>query len=303
MWQQPFDAYKAKSTFSLPNFRFADEGELPVSNGVVAAAGSFGLGGGSTAGFQATGGPLLTTAPVQQQSSTWLGTGVGAGSLLPGQNDGSGYDGAPGNPGSTYSGAIVQVVVPLSWMALFSGSSYLPPFATSNIMLKLYTNQIQRIFNVYNTNSTTVATINGGAGTNIAFAEGPAILSVNLNNVRLSYDAVIVSPAVEDAMLSMLNAGGKIYYPVIHHRVQNDICNMDGPQGGPKQFLLNCATSNLISLYQFFLKDTQLTSLNDPLTYMPNVGFGSLSDSASNRYYVQIGSKTFPSVSQVVGAG
>ena len=36
---------------------------------------------------------------------------------------------------------------------------------------------------------------------------------------------------------------------------------------------------------------------------MPNVGFGSLSQSASNRYYLQIGSKTFPSVSQVVGAG
>jgi len=284
MWQQPFEAYRAKSTYACPSYRFQEGGVYPVSDDSVAAGPNYVI---STQGGLVGGAFQAGVAPDQVETEQWLG--VIQSGLLPASG--------------LYSGPVVQVIVPLSWMAIFSGSSYLPPYATSNVLLKLYTNQIQRIFSVANTFGTTTATINGVAAQTVNYSVGPGIASVNLNNVRLSYDAVVVSPAVEDAMSAMLNAGGKIFYPVVHHRVQNDVGNLEGPQGGPKQFLLNCATSNLISLFQFFLKDTQLTSLNDPLSYMPNVGFGSLSQSASNRYYVQIGSKTFPSVSQVVGAG
>lgn len=258
-WQTPRDTYLTKNRFANKNMRwsygrrFNKPSEIP--------AGSVGLAG-----------TFVSIDPVLDETNDWIGGGV----VLP--------DG-------TYLGPVVQVAIPLSFLAVFSGSSYLPPMATSNVLFKYYCNDINRIFSIVE--QTGASNFAGG---------GPSVQQVQLNTIRMSYDAVITAPAVEDAMFSVLNAGGKVYYPMIHHRIQNDIVNMSGPQGGPKLYLLNCSTSNLVSLYQYFLKDTQLTSNHDPLTYMINPGFGSITASAQNRYYVQIGSKVFPSVSQIQGS-
>lgn len=258
MWQQPRDTYRTKSRFANRNFRWSESNRYASPGSQPAGTGD------------GVCGQLTNIPPDTFETQQWAGVTPQAGVV--------------------YTGPVQQLVVPLNWMALFSGGSYLPPYATSNILLKLYTNQISRIF----TSANYVANV---------LQPGPIITQINLANIRLSYDAVVVAPAVEDAMMGMLNAGGKIFYPMVHHRVQNDVANIGNTSAsGPKQFLLNCPTSNLISLYQFFLKPTQLQSSLDPLSYMINPGFGSLSQSSNNRYYIQVGSKTFPSVSQIVGA-
>lgn len=279
-WTQPRDTYRTKTRFATQgNGRWSEYGQYNVAGSIATEA----LAGVAQADFFDAWDAYVVNATVPDPA------------------------GAP----SVYLSPVVQLVVPLApFLAIFSGSSYLPPMTSTNINLRMYSNEIQRIFSIAKVlgnqivgPSPAVPPVVGPPPVpGVPQGTNPTILSVSLNNIRLSYDAVITSPAVEESMASLMGAGSKIYYPLIHHRVQNDIVNRPPGSTGVKQYLLNCGTSNLVSLYQYHLKDTQLTTQIDPLSYMPNPGMGSLSASPDNRYYIMVGSKQFPSANQVQGA-
>jgi hypothetical protein len=173
-----------------------------------------------------------------------------------------------------------QVAIPLQWLALFSGRSFLPPQVGGNITLKFTTNQVSRMFGQLQGN---------GVSPNQNQIKG-----INFANIRLAYRSVQVADEVL-MMVADMAARGPLHLPCIHHRVQNDSLGINGPAAGPSQFNLVLATSNLVSLFHYFLDQDQLSGAT-PLIYNKNPGFG-----LTGSYYAEIGGKQFPSVNQAIG--
>jgi hypothetical protein len=176
-----------------------------------------------------------------------------------------------------------QVVIPLNWLGLFSGSAFIPPQVGGNIQLKFTTNQLSRMF--YN-----------GKGLTTADAPNNPITGITFSEIKLVYDSVQVADEMLMA-IGQMAAAGPLHMPCIHHRVQSDATNQTaGSVSGPAQYLYSLATSNLVSLFHYYLEQEQLSG-GKPLVYNFNPGFGS----GTSSYYVEIGGKQFPSVSQSQG--
>lgn len=173
-----------------------------------------------------------------------------------------------------------QVAIPLQWLALFSGRSFLPPQVGGNITLKFTTNQVSRMFGQLQIDGFT--------------NNDNQITGINFANIRLAYRSVQVADEVL-MMVADMAARGPLHLPCIHHRVQNDSLGINGPAAGPSQFNLVLATSNLVSLFHYFLDQDQLSGAT-PLIYNKNPGFGT-----TGSYYAEIGGKQFPSVNQAIG--
>jgi hypothetical protein len=173
-----------------------------------------------------------------------------------------------------------QVAIPLQWLALFSGRSFLPPQVGGNITLKFTTNQVSRMFGQVQADGST--------------ANDNLITGIQFSNIRVAYRSVQVADEVL-MMVADMAARGPLHLPCIHHRVQNDALNITGPVSGPSQYNIVLATSNLVSLFHYFLDSDQLSGAL-PLIYNKNPGFGQ-----TGSYYAEIGGKQFPSVNQAIG--
>jgi hypothetical protein len=124
-----------------------------------------------------------------------------------------------------------------------------------------------------------------------------AITGIQFSNIRVAYRSVQVADEVL-MMVADMAARGPLHLPCIHHRVQNDALNIPSglsPPSGPAQYNIVLATSNLVSLFHYFLDSDQLSGAL-PLIYNKNPGFGETSS-----YYAEIGGKQFPSVNQAIG--
>lgn len=250
-WQTSRDFYKTKSTFANPGLaRWRD----PVAQPTPTVVDDFY--------------PALVTQSLDLTSAEF---GWGA-------ND------SGANPYAGTSSPVRTVAVPLSWLPIFSGSSFLPAQVMGNCELRFRTNQIGRMF---------CQTQSGGV-----LANQNPITSVNFNNCRLVYSSVQVSDVVLEMIRSM-SAVSPIHLPCIHYYVSNDSTNQTGAQNVPTQYNLNLSTSNLINLFHLYLEQNQLSGVA-PLTYNKNPGFGA---GVNSQYYAQIGNLTLPSVSRQLGIG
>jgi hypothetical protein len=252
-WQTSREYYRTKSTFANPAIaRWRDRAQ--DSNPEVTA--------GAVAMY-----PVVQDYDLPELSSTygWKATDAG------------------GNANSGTTSLVRTVAIPLQWLPIFSGSSFLPAQVMGNCELRFRTNQIARMF-------TQIATDGN--------PNGNAITQVNLQNCRLVYSSVQVSDVVLEMVRSM-SAVSPIHLPCIHYYVSNDATNQTGAQSAPAQYNLNLSTSNLVNLFHFYLEQSQLSG-NLSLTYNKNPGFGA---GVNSQYYAQIGNLTLPSVSRVLGVG
>jgi hypothetical protein len=251
-WQTSREFYRTKSTFANPGIaRWRDRAQ--DSTPEITGAG---------AGY-----PVVQDYDLPELSTTYGWGAVDTGSFV--------------NSGTT--SLVRTVAIPLQWLPIFSGSSFLPAQVMGNCELRFRTNQISRMFSQISTG--------GGANNNL-------ITQVNLQNCRLVYSSVQVSDVVLEMVRSM-SAVSPIHLPCIHYYVSNDATNQTGAQSAPAQYNLNLSTSNLVNLFHFYLEQDQLSGVAS-LTYNKNPGFGA---GVNSQYYAQIGNLTLPSVSRVLGVG
>lgn len=187
---------------------------------------------------------------------------------------------AVGGTNNGTASAVRSLVIPLQYLAIFSGQVYLPPQVGSNITLRFTTNQLSRMF--------FTGLENGNANAN-------ALTSITFSNIRLVYRSVQVADEVL-GMIERMSASAPIHIPCVHHQVQTDSCDQTGGSvNGPDQYLLNVATSNLVSTFHYYVQPEQLNG-SLPLNYRINPGYAQTGEA-----WMQIGGKVFPSVNRAVG--
>lgn len=169
--------------------------------------------------------------------------------------------------------------IPLQFIPLFSGSTFLPPQAMGNVELRFKTNPLSRIFSFVKTT--------GASNTN------PCVGGV-MTNIRLVYDSIQVADSVLDMIRSMSSVS-PIHIPCVHYYAVQDNQPTNGPNLTPQQINLNLATSNLTNVFHYYLEQDQLSQAT-AWTYNKNPGYG-----PNSAVYHQIGNITYPSVNRSLG--
>jgi hypothetical protein len=148
-WHMSRDTYKTKATFANPGLaKWRELSALNNPEDVDASSSIF--------------------PAVSQASAGTLTNDYGWGALS--GNDGSGNFTPTFKNGTT--SRVRQVAIPLQWLALFSGRSFLPPQVGGNITLKFTTNQVGRMFGQIKAT--------GAANQN-------AITGIQFSNIRVAY--------------------------------------------------------------------------------------------------------------------